>query len=248
MRTLWAGFFALALLISGCSGTQVQTFSKPVTPGPLFSGIKRVAVLPFDTLAEGAVGPKQAENILVQELLSEGVFDVVEEPRYVAGLMKKLKLRNTESLDREIVRKIGEELQVDAVIVGGLTLYGEEEKSTNIEFSFFLDMLHVETGDLIWSARIFSRSNTTIAEVFGLNEGPSVNELADDAMVELADELSDTIRDNRELELELIFQQQQDEAELLSGGESDEQLFGDEEPEDVEDTGPDEILLKVKPK
>ena len=247
MRTLWASVFALALLVSGCAGMQIQTYSKPVAPGPLYSSIKRVAVLPFDSVAEGAVGPKHAEHILVQELLAEGVFESVEEPRYVAGLMKKLKLRNTETLDREIVRKIGEALQVDALIVGGLMLHGEEEKSTNVEFSFFLNMLQVETGDLIWSARVFMRSNTTAAEVFGLSEGPSVNSLAEDGMLELAGELAYMFEDNRELELEEIFEQQQEEAKLLAEEEEGEFLF-DDELQDDDDGEIEEILLKVKPK
>jgi hypothetical protein len=245
MRTLWAGLIALALLASGCSGLQVQTYSKPVTPEPVYTGIKRVAVLPFDSLAEGAVGPKHAELMLVQELLSKEIFESIEEPRYVAGLMKKLKLRNTESLDREIVRKIGEELQVDAVLCGGLMLNGEEEKSTSVEFSMFLDMLVVETGDLVWSSRAFIHSNTTAAEVFGLSEGPSVNELAQKGVIQLADELVTHLTDNRELELEQIFEQQKEETKMATEEAKDIEA---EKTQEANEGNAEEILLKVKPK
>ncbi|TAL16824.1 hypothetical protein EPN96_07780 [bacterium] len=245
MRTLWAGLIVLALLATGCSGLQVQTYSKPVTPEPVYTGIKRVAVLPFDSLAEGAVGPKHAELMLVQELLSKGIFESIEEPRYVAGLMKKLKLRNTESLDREIVRKIGEELQVDAVLCGGLMLNGEEEKSTSVEFSMFLDMLVVETGDLVWSSRAFIHSNTTVAEVFGLSEGPSVNELAQRGVIQLSDELAVHLTDNRELELEQIFEQQKEETKMATEEAKDIEA---EKTQEADEGNAEEILLKVKPK
>jgi hypothetical protein len=224
---------------------QVQTYSKPVTPEPVYTGIKRVAVLPFDSLAEGAVGPKHAELMLVQELLSKGIFESIEEPRYVAGLMKKLKLRNTESLDREIVRKIGEELQVDAVLCGGLMLNGEEEKSTSVEFSMFLDMLVVETGDLVWSSRAFVHSNTTTAEVFGLSEGPSINELAQQGVIQLTDELASQLSDNREMELEQIFEQQKEETKMATEEAAD---IEKEKTQEADEGNAEEILLKVKPK
>ncbi len=244
MRTFWAGLIALMLVTAGCTGMQVQTFSKPVTPEPVYTGIKRVAVLPFDSLVEGAVGPKNAELMLVSGLLAAGVFESVEEPRYVAGLMKKLKLRNTETLDRELVRKIGEELQVDAVLCGGLMLNGQEDKSKSVEFSMFLDVITVDTGDLIWSSRAFLHSNTTVAEVFGLTESPSVNELSDEGIQKLVAELSDAFDDNRDMELKQIFDQQQEETKMAN---DEKEAAAKQQDEESKEGNTEEILLKVAP-
>lgn len=242
MRKLLAGLFAI-LLLAGCSGVQTRTFAKPATGERLFGNIKRVAVLPFDTLSEGAVGPKNAENVLNQELLTLELFEGgVEEVRYVSGLMKKLKLRNTESLDRELVRKIGEELQVDAVVVGALMLFGEEEVSEIVEFSVSLGIIEVQTGDLLWSGRTFVRSSTTLSEVFGLSTGPSINELATEGVVKLAREMASQIEDARELEVEKIFEMSRAQSEA----KPDEGM--DEEEKRQEDEQAEEILLKVKPK
>lgn len=242
MRKVWIGLCAL-LLLAGCSSVQTRTFAQPATGERVFGNIKRVAVLPFDTLSEGAVGPKNAENVLIQELSSLEVFEEgLEETRYVNGLMKKLKLRNTESLDRELVRKIGEELQVDGVVVGALMLFGQEETSEIVEFSIFLGLIEVETGDLIWSGRTFVRSSTTASEVFGLSAGPSVNELATEGIVKLAREMASQVEDARELEVEKIFEMGQEKEEEPT----EEEVPAEEQKKEEEQA--EEILLKVKPK
>lgn len=235
MRLVFPWLLALALL-AGCSKTQVVTYAKPASPERVFGNVKRVAVLPFETLTESALGPKNAENLLVQRLLTQGTFESVKEPRYVAGLMKKLKLRNAETLDKEIVTKIGQELQVDAVIVGVLLLYGEEEKSTNVEFSISLNMLSIDTGEIIWSGSDYLRASTTWGQVFGLSEAPSVNDLASQAIQSLAKEIDRSFEDNRSDENKIIMKQ------------AEEKIVAEEEPEAKPEPESEDLLLKVKPK
>ncbi len=245
MRRIVIGLCAIMLVVSACSRTQTETFAKKATRDRTYGNVERVAVLPFDTLTEGAAGPKNAENVLIQELLSLETFKGgVEESRYVAGLMKKLKLRSTEALDREIVQKIGQELGVDALIVGWLLFYGEEETSKNVEFSIFLNMLDVKTGDIIWSGRSFIRSSTTFGEVFGLSDGPSINDLATDGILDLADEIDDQFESAREIENEILMKEASPED--FEDEEYEEDLDDEEEEEEEEEV--EELLLKVKPK
>lgn len=239
MRPFLAGLFAL-LLVAGCSKMQVQTYSKQASPERTFGGIKKVAVLPLDTLSEAGVGPKNAENTLIQKLLTQRTFDVVKEPRYVTALMKKLKLRPADGLDKEIVQKIGQELQVDAVLVGSLLLFGEDVKSGTVEFSIFLNMLDVGTGDIVWSGSTFVRSSTTWAEVFGLSKGPSVNELAVQGIVDLADQINSSFVKNRQDENKIIMSQ------AAANAAAEEEEEKDAEKVDEKDT--EDLLLKVKPK
>ena len=125
----------LLALVVGCGGASIQTYSKPATGQRQYGKIKKVAVLPFDSVVEGSEAPLLTLDLFLQEVLSRGIFEDVEEPRYVGELMKKLKLRNTENLDREIVRKIGEELQAQALILGNVLLFGTEENSDDVEFA-----------------------------------------------------------------------------------------------------------------
>lgn len=239
MRPIFAGLLALVFL-AGCASTQVQTYSKPASPDRAFGNIKKIAVLPFDTIAEAGVGPKNAENLLVQEILSRGTFEHVKEPRYVNGLMKKLKLRNAESLDKEIVQKIGQELQVDAIVVGALMLFGQDEKSEVVEFSVYLNLLDVATGDIVWSGSNYVRAATTWSQVFGLSQGPAVNELANKGIIQLADELDSAFVSSRDAENQIIMQQAADSGETQEEEEADKAAQEEKQSE--------ELLLKVKPK
>ena len=238
MRPIFAGLLTLVLL-AGCASTQLQTYNKPVSPERTYGAIKKIAVLPFDTVAEAGVGPKNVENALTQRLMSLRCFDVVKEPRYVSALMKKLKLRNAESLDKEIVQKIGQELQVDAILVGALFLFGEDEKSRITEFSMYLNILDVTTGDIVWAGSSFVRSSTTWGEVFGLSEGPSVNELANEGMIKLAYDIDNTFSVARKAENKILMSQ----AAAAVKVEEEEETA---KPADEKDS--DELLLKVKPK
>lgn len=239
MRPIYAGFLVLVFFVAGCASTTLNTYSKDAGQERVFGNTKKVAVLPFETVGEAGAGPKNVESSLVQKLLTNRTFQVVKEPRYVAGLMKKLKLRNAETLDKEIVQKIGQELQVDAIIVGALLLYGEDEKSTDVEFSVFLNMIDVDSGDIIWSGSNYLRSSTTWGEVFGLSEAPSVNNLAVRGIEELADEIDSAFVDSRYTENKIIMKQA---SEAVKVEEEEGQGKGAEEKET------EELLLKVKPK
>lgn len=239
MRRFFVALGVLALFV-GCSRSQVQTYSKPPAQERAYSNVKAVAVMPMEFIGEAAAGPKNAENILFNELLALGTFERVEEPRYVSSLMKKLKLRNTESLDREIVQKIGQELQVNAIVVGSLYLFGMEEKSQDIEFSAFLNVLDVQTGTILWSGRSNIRSTTSWGQVFGLQEKASVNDMAMAGMLQLADEIDDAFVSGRVLENKLILEQMGEDEEQAKEAAP---VTGEEEEPEAE-----ELLLKVAPK
>ena len=96
MRRLVGMMIAISLtFVLGCGGVSVRTYSKPVTGERQYGKVKKVAILPFDSVVEGAQAPKIAGDLFLQDLLARETFESVEEPRYVAELLKKLKLRNT---------------------------------------------------------------------------------------------------------------------------------------------------------
>lgn len=227
---------AVLSLLAGCARTQIQTYAKPASPERTFGGIKKIAVLPFDSATEGA-GTKNLENVLTQRVMALRGFDLVKDPRYVSSLMKKLKLRNAETLEKEIVQKICQELQVDAVLVGSVYLFGEEEKSRITEISLFVSIIEGTNGDTVWSGSTFVRASTTWGEVFGLSEGPSVNEMAFDAVSKIIHEMNATFADARKAENKIIMSQA---AVEVKEDEEEEAAGPEQETED--------LLLKVKPK
>ena len=231
----------------GCGGVSVRTYSKPATGQRQYGNVKKVAILPFDSVVEGAQAPKLTGDVFLQDLLFRETFEDVEEPRYVAELMKKLKLRNTENLDREIVRKIGEELQAQALIFGQVLLFGVDDHSNIVEFAMQVNMLDVKTGNILWSSRSFSDASTTWGQVLGVSEGPSVNDVAAAGIAKLVARLDSDFRDAREAEVVTMLEAakaQEIAGEAAPGGDAAPAA----EPEIAPEDEAEEILLQVKPK
>lgn len=240
-----AGVTVVALAM-GCSGISVQTYAKQPTGQRQYGKVKKVALMPFDSVVEGASPSKIAGDLFLQEVLARGTFETVEEPRYVNELMKKLKLRNTEGLDREIVRKIGEELQAQAVITGNLLVMGMEENSEITEFLLQVNMLDVETGDLLWSGRTYSDASTSAGKILGVNQGPSPNEVAVKGVKSLVARMDREFRNSRETEVERMLEATK--AQKAAEAAPPSETGAPQEPQVAPEQEAEEILLQVKPK
>ena len=249
-RLYWAAGTVLIVTALGCAGTSVRTYARPSVGERQYGKIKKVAVLPFDSVVEGDQPRRLARDLFVQELLARGTFEAVEEPRYVQDLMKKLKLRNTEGLDREVVRKIGEELQAQALVLGDLLLFGQEENSEVVEFALQVNLLDAETGDLIWAGRTYARASTTLGEILGVNQGPSPSNVAAKGIAQLVARLDREFRAAREAEVQRLLEAAK--VQEIAGEEGTPAGAGPTPSEGgappPEEKGGEEILLKVKPK
>lgn len=246
-RMLGTAVAALCAVAMGCASASVQTYSKPPTGQRQYGKVKKIAVLPFDSVVEGAQAPRIAGDIFLQELLTRGTFEAVEEPRYVNELMKKLKLRNTEGLDREIVRKMGEELRAEALILGDLLLFGMEKDSEVVEFSLQINLIDVDSGDILWSGRTYSRASTTVGEVLGVNQGPSQNHVAGRGVSRLVARLDREFRRAREAEVERMLEA----ARALGAAEGaapSREGMAPSRPGVAPEEDAEEILLQVRPK
>ncbi|MDF1556104.1 MAG: hypothetical protein P1P84_23740 [Deferrisomatales bacterium] len=248
MRRLAGMTIAISLtFVLGCGGVSVRTYAKPATGERQYGKVKKVAILPFDSVVEGAQAPKIAGDLFLQDLLARGTFEDVEEPRYVAELMKKLKLRNTENLDREIVRKIGEELQAQALIFGQILLFGVDDHSNIVEFVMQVNLLDVKTGNILWSSRSFADASTTWGQVLGVSEGPSVNDVAAAGVGKLVARLDNDFRTAREVEVETMLEAAK--AQEIVGAEAPVgEAAPAAQPQIAPEDEAEEILLQVKPK
>ncbi len=245
-RVLVAAGVTVLALAMGCSGVSVNTYAKQPTGQRQYGKIKKAVLMPFDSVVEGAQAPKIAGDLFLQELLARGTFESLEEPRYVNELMKKLKLRNTEGLDREIVRKIGEELAAQAVIMGNLLVMGVEENSEITEFVLQVNMLDVETGDILWTGRAYSDASTSTGKILGVNQGPSPNEVATKGVKSLVARLDREFRRAREAEVERMLEAAK--AQKAAEAAPPTETGAPQEPQVAPEQETEEILLQVKPK
>src|SRR5512138_2159009 len=124
-RCLTVLTLALAVAgVAGCGGVSLRSSGMQSESKRQFLGLKKVAVLPFNNIA----GEKQGEDLIIDLMVTElnirKTFEQVEDPHYVANVLKALKLRKIEELDLETVKKMGSEMKAQAVILGNIDAWG----------------------------------------------------------------------------------------------------------------------------
>src|SRR5437764_12153507 len=120
-----ASFVLCLALVSGASAQQK----------------KRVAVMNFDyaTVQSGVAAlfgsnqdvGKGIADLLVNKLVSDGTYSVIER-KALDKVMAEQNFSNSDRADPNSAAKIGKVLGVDAIIIGSITQFGRDDKSTNI--------------------------------------------------------------------------------------------------------------------
>src|SRR5512145_1315033 len=109
---------AALFLAAGCTRPVLKGQAQPSKAKDTYLRIKRVAVFPFENYTDFKDADKIVETILIPAIRAEEVFDDVEETRFVRDVMKKLKITATDVLDKEVVKKLGDELNVQGIVYG----------------------------------------------------------------------------------------------------------------------------------
>jgi len=118
--------FALLALLS--------TLSFPL--GANAGAKRRIAILPFEYGAVTAqVGTydvgKGITSLLITKLVNDGTYSVMER-QILDKILKEQNLSVSDRADQSTALKIGKLLSVDAIIIGTVTQFGFETKSTNL--------------------------------------------------------------------------------------------------------------------
>ncbi len=191
-----------AILVTGCSRPVVREYVKPPREKDKFLKLKKVAVLPFDNFTDTKDAEKAIESLLIPAIFGEEVFEDVVDPRFVRDALKKLKITSTDILDREQVRKLGDELGVQAVILGKVVSFGKgKDKEAASEVSIDMSLVDVKTASILWTGNVTASGGLTVGKVFGVTPGQSDIEVARKAIRLLVEKMADSIKEAREKEL-----------------------------------------------
>src|ERR1700682_2128465 len=108
---------------------------------PCLAQKKRVAVLNFEygtvrSNAQAIFGTEQdvgkgISDMLVQKLLQDGKYSVIER-NALDKVLGEQNFSNSDRADASTAAKIGRILGVDAIIIGSITQFGRDDKSTNV--------------------------------------------------------------------------------------------------------------------
>jgi TolB-like protein len=163
-----------ALSAPGCS-KKLTTFVHPTAD---FGLIERVAVLPLENLTTDDAAAEKVRQLLIIELLSSGAVDVVDVGEVARGI-RAAGVGNAAAPGTEDAQKLGEELQVQALLAGSVQEFargrGSGTVATNVSLVFRL--LETDTGQVIWSSSISQTGTGAMARLFGVG-GDSPGERA----------------------------------------------------------------------
>jgi len=189
------------LLAGGCSRPVLKAHLNPSKTKDQYIRIKRVAVFPFENYSEGKDADKAIDALLVPALRGEELFDEVEDTRFVRDVMKKLKITTTDILDKEIVRKVGDEMNVQGILYGKIVTYGKgKEKDAASQVTMDMALVEPSTGTVLWMGNVSAYGGMTAGKVFGVTEGMTDIEVARDAVRRLVRSLASEVEDARERE------------------------------------------------
>ena len=158
---------AIVLIVTGCAEGVVRY----INPEANFSYIKKVAVLPFNNLSDDRFAGEKVRSAITVDLLSRGIFDVVEqgEVNKIASLV--LRAAGAEEgmvteLDRETLKLLGERLGVQAVVLGSVDEYTGRREEGLVAIS--VRMLDTSSGIILWQARVSASSASFWRKILGL--------------------------------------------------------------------------------
>ena len=221
--------------VAGCAGgPSLRSVSRPSDSKRQYLGLKKVAVLPLNNIGGDKDAETQAMGIIVSELNISGIFEEIEDPRYVGTVLKALKLRKIDELDLETVQKMGSEMNAQALLFGDIHAWGlGEGDAAAMHVSITLTLMDTQTGRPLWIGNGAERASFTWSRALGLNEGPAALEVARDVIISLMERMNKEITRQREQELERI--KQEEASKLKAAAEAEkrrlEEMMEQEEQE-----------------
>lgn len=155
-------FLALILTLTVMMGCSSNTVSRSyVRDNTDLRLVERVAVLPF----EGAARAGRIRELAITQLLASDTFDVVDKGR-VDIVLKREGLGAL--IDEFSVRRLGESLDVQAVLLGSVEQNRETRGSSSFpELTLTLRLIDCETGQLLWQASGRASGYSVADRLFG---------------------------------------------------------------------------------
>ncbi len=162
-------FFGLLVMfvLSSCGASYVQ--KSFLRPGVDTTYIKRVAVLKFQNNTQQKFAAERLRNIVMTELLTEGIFDVVDRSLVDMVLLEEV-VGEQGVYNKATLRRIAKKLGVQGLITGSVDAY-EIVRDGSYSYpvvALTLTLIDGSTGEIVWQASGTASGYSTLGRVFGL--------------------------------------------------------------------------------
>lgn len=131
--------------------------------------VKRIVVLPFQNNTESKFAHERFRDVVTTEILSRGLFEIVEKGESQRFLQEELVRRDFQTLDNETAQRLGRELGVEAYLAGSVQDFSEQQ---NGGYSYpvvaaTLRLVDVKTGQIIWQVNDSESGYRTVDRIVG---------------------------------------------------------------------------------
>jgi len=154
--------------------------------------VKRIVVLPFENHSGTKFAEERFRDVVTTEILSRGLFDIVEKGEAQRFLREELVRKEQENLDLATAQRLGEDLHVEAYLAGSVGEYTEKQNGVYSYplVSATLRLVDVKTGQIIWQASDSESGYRTLDRLFGF-----VSDDASTVSFRLAERLLKTLQE-----------------------------------------------------
>jgi hypothetical protein len=181
-------FLQLASLLAalGCGGSSYY-----LHPRADLGAIRKVAVLPFETVTPERVAAEKVQKIFLNELLAADAFEVVE-PGVVLKALRDERIDNVGALTPADIVRVSKAMGAQGLFFGTVVDYADPRGGETIapDITIQLRLVESQTGATVWSASRTRNGTTMSARLFGFG-GNSSTEVARSL---IRDELSTLLR------------------------------------------------------
>jgi TolB-like protein len=150
---------------------------------PGIKKITKIAILPFENLANNPEAPAIITGLIRQRLVEQSQITVVSAEEVDDFLLKR-RIRYTGGVTRVNIREMGKLMDIDAVLVGSVLAFsgdiGKEvspQESSTIAVGLAARLVNARDGSILW-ADTLSYAGNDFAGFFDLGAVTSVDELA----------------------------------------------------------------------
>lgn len=177
---------AAILVWTGCGHRREVRMTEKVS----LLDVKRVAVLPFDNLAQEINAGERVTHVFIAALHRERVVRILELGEVERFLIRN-RIRSTSQVDLRLLSAMGRELGVDAVLLGIVDEYGYRVMSGEQipVVGVSLRLLDTRTGGILLAAS-YSRSGVDSETVFTMGRIRSLTQLTDRVVTDIVEKLS----------------------------------------------------------
>ncbi len=164
---IWGMILCWVLFLSSCGTSYIQ--KSFLRPGVDTSYIKRVAVLKFQNNTQQKYAAERLRNVVMTELLTQGIFDVVDKSLVDMVLLEEV-VGEQGVYNKATLRRIAKKLGVQALIIGSVDAYEivREGSYSYPVVALTLTLIDGSTGEIVWQASGTASGYSTLGRIFGL--------------------------------------------------------------------------------